>query len=147
MGMRATIVAAACLLSACGQDGNANVPGDAGDTRAFAGIPEGAVINLTGTEPFWGGRVEGGWLTYTTPENMEGQRLSVTRFAGRGGLSFSGLLEGEPVDLAVTPATCQDGMSERTYPYVATLQIGDTQRHGCAWVAGQELQGGEPDEP
>ena len=143
MQMRLTMLAApALLLAACGQGGDANVPGDTGDDSAYAGIAEDAVINLAGTEPFWGGSVEGGWLTYTTPENMDGQRLSVTRFAGRGGLSFSGVLEGQAVDLAVTPGTCSDGMSDRTYPYVATLQLGDTQRHGCAWLEGDEM--GEP---
>ena len=83
MQMRLTMLAApALLLAACGQGGDANVPGDTGDDSAYAGIAEDAVINLAGTEPFWGGSVEGGWLTYTTPENMDGQRLSVTRFAG-----------------------------------------------------------------
>lgn len=129
------------LLAACGQGNNANVPGDTGDESAYAGIAENAVINLTGTEPFWGGTVEGGWFTYTTPENIDGKRLSVSRFAGRGGLSFSGILEGQQVDLAVTPGTCSDGMSDRTYPYVATLQIGGQQRYGCAWLDGEEPMG------
>ncbi len=148
MQLRVTMLAgAALLLSACGQGNNANVPGDTGDESAYAGIAEDAVIHLTGTEPFWGGTVEGGWFTYTTPENTEGQRLSVGRFAGRGGVSFSGSLEGEEVDLAVTPGSCSDGMSDRTYPYVATLQIGNEQRNGCAWLDGDRPQAGGPGEP
>ncbi len=143
MRLRATVLALPLmLLAACGQGGAANVPGDTGDESAYAGIADDAVIHLTGAEPFWGGMVEGGWLTYTTPEDIEGRRLSVTRFAGRGGLSFSGVLQGQPLDLAVTPGTCSDGMSERTYPYVATLQIGSEQRFGCAWLDGAQL--GEP---
>ena len=39
MQMRLTMLAApALLLAACGQGGDANVPGDTGDDSAYAGI-------------------------------------------------------------------------------------------------------------
>lgn len=123
---------AATLLAACNQGENANVPGDTADGSAYSGIPDNAVIALNGTEPFWGGTVARGSFNYTTPENIEGTPIAVTRFAGRGGLSFSGELDGQQVDLAITPGDCSDGMSDRTYPYNATLQIGSEQRYGCA---------------
>lgn len=135
-------VATAMLLASCGQGENANVPGDTGDKAAYAGIAQESVIVLNGTEPFWGGHVERGTFIYTTPENIGGTRISVSRFAGRGGLSFSGELDGQPLDLAVTPGDCSDGMSDRIYPFVATLQIGSEQRSGCASLA--EDEPGEP---
>lgn len=118
------------------------MPGDTEDESAFTGIAEDAVIRLTGTEPFWNGTVERGAFTYTTPDNMDGTTTAVTRFAGRGGLSFSGELDGRSLDLLVTPGECSDGMSDRNYPYVATLQVGSEQRSGCAWLEGDDL--GEP---
>lgn len=127
------------LLAACGQGTDAIVPGNTDDGTAYAGIAEDAVIRLTGTEPFWGGQIEGGTFTYTTPEDPQGTPIPVTRFAGRGGLSFSGEMGGQPLDLAITPATCSDGMSDRTYPFVATLQIGREQREGCAWREGDDI--------
>lgn len=137
--MRTMIASLGCalLLAACSSEGAQNVPGNSEDEQAYSGIAEDAVIRLTGTEPFWGATIEGGTLTYTTPENMDGTRGAVTRFAGRGGLSFSGELDGQPLDLAITPAECSDGMSDRTYPYAATLQIGTEQRQGCAWLEGE----------
>lgn len=123
-------------LAACQQGGDGTVPGDTSDTQAYGGIADDAVIRFTGTEPFWGGRVSGETLTYSTPENMEGTVIPATRFAGRGGLSFSGALEGQALDLAITPGNCSDGMSDRIYPFVATLQIGPDQRNGCAWQEG-----------
>ena len=120
------------LLISCGGSENGGVPGNTGDQSAYSGIPENAVIALYGTEPFWGGRVNGSTLTYTTPENIAGTPIPVTRFAGRGGLSYSGEWEGQVVDLIITPGECSDGMSDRTYPFNATLQIGGEQRHGCA---------------
>ena len=102
-------------------------------------IAEQAVLRVTGTEPFWGGTVAGDTFTYTTLENQVGEAIAVTRFAGRGGLSFSGTRAGAPLDLAITPGACSDGMSDRTYPFVATLQLGSDQRQGCAWRDGDDL--------
>ena len=139
---RAGLLLPAMLLLSCGQSGNASVPGDTGDESAYAGIAEDAVIVLNGTEPFWGGWIEGESFIYTTPDNIDGTAIAVTRFAGRGGLSFSGSLSGQAVDLAITPGDCSDGMSDRRYPFVVTLQIGNDQRSGCA-----SLQEGDPGEP
>ncbi|WAT19371.1 hypothetical protein OZN62_12180 [Aurantiacibacter sp. MUD11] len=135
--MKTTLAVTAILtLAACQQGSDSTVPGDASDTAAYAEIAEDELIRFTGTEPFWGGSVIGDRLTYSTPDNIDGTTIPVTRFAGRGGLSFSGALDGQAFDLAITPAECSDGMSDRIYPFVATLQIGSEHREGCA-TAGQ----------
>lgn len=118
-------------LAACGSGEAA--PG-ASPTQAFNGIGEEEVIFLTGTEPFWGGEIEGDAARYTTPENQGGAQFAVQRFAGNNGLAFTGSMDGENFDLTVTPGDCSDGMSDRTYPFVATLKLGDEQRNGCAWT-------------
>ena len=125
------------LLAACSQHG-ADVPGDAEDTRPFAEIAAEEELRFAGTEPFWGGSVVGDRLTYNTPETMPGSEIAVSRFAGRGGLTFSGTLAGASFDLMITPGECSDGMSDRTYPLVATLQLGQQQLFGCAWRASDE---------
>lgn len=139
---RGTLIARAgllpLLLAACGGGDPAGVPGDANDRQPFSQVPDGATIRFTGTEPFWGGRVAGGMLTWSTPENVDGVEIQVIRFAGRGGLSFSGELAGESFDLAITPGSCSDGMSDRGYNYVATASIGGSVREGCAWIEGAE---------
>lgn len=127
------------LLAACQQTGGNEVPGDTEDQQPYAGITEDVVLQVAGTEPFWGGTIDGDSFTYTTPENIEGRTITVTRFAGRGGLSFSGELEGSPLDLVLTEGACSDGMSDRSYPLVATLQIGEDQRAGCGWREGDDL--------
>lgn len=147
MKFTAILVAAmaALALTACQQGEEAgDVPGDASDTQAYDGIGEHDVVRFTGTEPFWGGQVAGTRLTYSTPENIDGETIPVTRFAGRGGLSFSGNLDGRSLDLAITPGDCSDGMSDRIYPFVATLQLGSEQRNGCAWREGIDDLGPPP---
>lgn len=139
--MRITFVLiSALMLAACqANDGADNVPGDVADTQPFAGIAEDAVIRFAGTEPFWGGKISGKQLTWTTPDNIDGTRIMVERFAGRGGLSYTGALDGDALTIAITPGDCSDGMSERTYPFVATVTIGESLLAGCAWREEDDL--------
>ncbi len=132
------------MLAACQSGGGeAGVPGDTSDTQPFSGIAADEELRFTGTEPFWGGQVSGGTLTYTTPENIEGDRIVVKRFAGRGGLSFSGTYLDQPFDMTVTPGECSDGMSDRTYPFVVTLKVANETRNGCAWSDANPFEGPE----
>ena len=143
-----TMGAALLLLAAC-QSGDASpatgsgAPGDTGDNTPFSEISADAVLRFVGTEPFWGGSVVGETLLWSTPENSadnaDGEQIAVTRFAGRGGLNFSGTLGGQPFDMAVTPGECSDGMSDRTFPFNATVRIGAQQLNGCAWREGDDL--------
>ena len=139
----AVCASVALVLAACTPEHNAAVPGDAADDQPFAAIAETAVLHLLGTEPFWGGEISSGQLIWTTPENPAGTRAPVARFAGRGGLSFSGQLDEQPIDLMITPASCSDGMSDRTYPYVVTVTLGDQQLQGCGWSDQQGYSGAE----
>ncbi len=129
------------MLAGCQQEGEANLPGNLQDSQPFSGIAEDEAIRVAGTEPFWGGTIEEGIFTYTTPENIEGIAIAVTRFAGRGGVSFSGEVDGKEVVLAVTPAECSDGMSDRTYPFTVTLQWAEEKRNGCGWSESQPHDG------
>jgi uncharacterized membrane protein len=151
-------LAAACaLLSACQPGasdgpaaeetaaGDAAVPGDTGETAPYSEIAEDEVLRFLGNEPFWGGDVSGGILTYKTPEDQDGTAIEVERFAGRGGIAFSGELGGADFEMTVTPLECSDGMSDRTYPFTVTLEIGEDKRNGCAWSEQHPFDG--PEQP
>ena len=125
-------------LTACQSGSDESVPGDTSDTEPFSHIAEDATLRLLGTEPFWGATIADGGLIWTTPENIDGTTVTVARFAGRGGLSFSGELDGAAMDVAITPGECSDGMSDRTYPFHATIQIGARKYSGCAWREGAD---------
>jgi uncharacterized membrane protein len=122
------------ILAACQSQPN-------GNEQPYDGIAESETLHFTGTEPFWGGETAGNSLTYTTPENQAGERITVERFAGRGGISFSGMLDGAEFVLMATPSTCSDGMSDRSYPFTVTLAIGQETRNGCGWTERQPFQG------
>ena len=129
------VLLAVLLLAACQSGGGGTgVPSDADEHEPFSQIALDEVLHFTGTEPFWGGEAKGGTLTYETPDNASGATIAVDRFAGRGGISMAGKLDGQAFDMMVTPGNCSDGMSDRTYPYVVTLKIGSNARQGCGWT-------------
>jgi uncharacterized membrane protein len=150
------LFAAFALLSACQSDASdapasgdtaaeapadAAVPGNTDETAPYSEIAEDEVLRFLGNEPFWGGEVSGKTLTYKTPEDQDGTVIAVERFAGRGGIAFSGLLDGADFEMTVTPLECSDGMSDRTYPFTVTLEIGEDQRNGCAWSEQHPFEG------
>ncbi|MGB3738274.1 MAG: hypothetical protein WA948_02860 [Pontixanthobacter sp.] len=136
---RTAFIVGTVLLAGCSAGDGARVTQD--DSAPFAQIAEGEVVRFTGTEPFWGGEVVGEQLIYTTPENPDGATIQVRRFAGMNGLGYSGTLDGAAFDLAITPGTCSDQMSDRSYPYTATLRLGDETRNGCAFTDAQPFAG------
>lgn len=131
------------LLAACSQ-----TPGEISqDTQAFDGIAAEASISVLGTEPFWALEIEpegeSHVATYSSPENIDGTHFAVDRFAGNNGVSFSGLVGGEAMSAAITPGDCSDGMSDRSYPYTATVSLGDATLFGCAYTSDEPFTGDE----
>lgn len=114
--------------------------------KAFDKVAPGEVVTLTGTEPFWNLTITGGEGVWSTPEQPDGTRLAVTRFNGNGGLSFSGTLGDKPITATLTPGHCGDGMSDRRYPYVATIALGGETLQGCGYTKGQPFTGEEGSE-
>lgn len=91
---------------------------------------------LTGTEPFWSltlGR------PYSTYRSMEGDSLSFSyqeprQAAGRPGdwAQVFPLDDKGWVLLRKEKGSCSDGMSDRAYPYTATVWINEQLLDGCA---------------
>ncbi|MFY7745179.1 MAG: COG3650 family protein [Erythrobacter sp.] len=130
------LVAAACTPQ--GQQDGIDPQG-----KAFDAVPPDETVTLTGTEPFWTLTIERDTARWTTPENPQGTLFAVTRFAGNGGLGFTGSLDGKPLTAALTPGACNDGMSDRRFPFVATIALGGETLQGCGYTTGQPFTGGE----
>ena len=135
------LVLCALPLAGCGTSSGSGP--DASQTAAYAGIAPDETIKITGTEPFWNGEIADGQMQYRTMENQDGWTFPVERFAGNNGVSFTGQIEGETIDVAITPGACSDGMSDRTYTFVATVVMGGETRSGCAYTDRQGFTGPE----
>jgi uncharacterized membrane protein len=99
--------------------------------KTFSAVEAEETVTLTGTEPFWNLRIAKGEGLWTTPENQEGTRFALARFAGNGGLGFTGTLDGRSFTATLTPGECSDGMSDFSYPFTATIKMGDETLQGC----------------
>lgn len=133
------LLAALLLAAACTPAGDGIDP----DGKAFDAVGPEETVTMLGTEPFWNLKIEQSAARWTTPENPEGTALTLTRFAGNGGLGFTGTLDGQPLTATLTPGACSDGMSDRRYPFAATIALGGETLQGCGYTTGQPFTGGE----
>lgn len=141
-----SVIASALLaatLSAC-----APTEGDISrDTEPYDGIDAAAEIFIGGTEPFWALDITPAGDAYTarfsTPDDIDGSSFTVSRFAGNNGVGFSGDLDGRAVHASLTPGDCSDGMSDRSYPFIATVALGDVTLYGCAHTSDEPFIGDE----
>ena len=90
-------------------------------------------LKVVGTEPFWGARIDGRCVTYSTPENQAGTRIWTRYTAGPNGATWAGTYEGKPFELRTRSVkSCSDGMSDTIYPIEAELKVSGEVLRGCA---------------
>ena len=109
--------------------------------KTFDSVLPDEAVTLTGTEPFWTLKIEDGEGVWTTPDKQPGTKVPLKRFAGNNGLGFTGTLDGKPLAATLTPGTCNDGMSDRRFPFVATIALGGETFEGCGYTASQPFTG------
>lgn len=125
--------AAAPAANGAASDGGAK-PEDVGACRVQDGeaIP-GNALKAVGTEPFWGARIEGRCVTYSTPENQQGTRVWTTFSGTREAGTWKGAYQGQPFVLRTSSeAGCSDGMSDKHYPLAVSVTVAGEERRGCA---------------
>ena len=133
-------LAALMLAVACAP---AKTDGVDPEGKAFDAVAPDEAVTMLGTEPFWNITITGKSARFSNPEHPEGFDFAVTRFAGNGGMGFSGTLFAEPFTATLTPGDCSDGMSDRRFPFVATIALGGETREGCGYTDSQPFTGPE----
>lgn len=88
-----------------------------------------------GTEPFWGARVDGDMLVFTTPEDQAGKTMRGQRVPSLVGFVFVGRDGATEFHLGITPGECSDGMSDNRYEFMSTFSYAGTTYKGCAEAA------------
>ena len=87
-----------------------------------------------GTEPFWGAKIEGRCVTYSTPEDQAGTRIWTKYQVVPDGQVWTGTFQNRPFKLVLqAKPDCSDGMSDRTYPTEALLTVAGEELKGCAF--------------
>ena len=129
------VILAGLSLSAC-YDRNDAKPQSAPKPQAAAtlgGVDLGKPVRALGTEPFWGVEITPDALIYTrldqptqrAPNRGATVQGTVATFASSTDLN-------QALNVVLIATECSDGMSDRTYPLTAKVEIGDDTLTGCA---------------
>lgn len=117
------------------------MPGDRSDQRPFAEIGRNEKIVIVGITALPNASLSGETLSVAGKSTDKERRITVGRFAGRGGLSFSGrMADGTAFDAMVTAGACRTDANGPSYPFNVTVRVGDNLQSGCGWTDARPYQ-------
>lgn len=129
----ATAAAALTTLAACSQPATEKAPVAPVEARTLAGIDLDQPLRVLGTEPFWAVEITPAGLTYSGVDRPE-QKAANPGPALQGTVATwtTETAAKTPLVVTLTATDCSDGMSDRTYPLTARVEIGGETLTGCA---------------
>ena len=136
-----TLLAAACSQGTTEQ---APPPADAPAPTTLGGVDLSQPLRALGTEPFWSVEITKDAMVYTgvdRDEQRAGNPQPVVQ--GTTAVYTAATDDGTAMVVTLIATECSDGMSDRTYPFTATLLSGNGQRQGCGWTDSQPFTGPE----
>lgn len=134
----------ACLLAGTSMDVNSRVmaqsqvPAGSVATLVSTSAAKDAAFTVTGNEPFWNVSISRGSIVYSSPEEVKRQTFPYVTPMTAANRPDDVLrvyrLRGRPEGMLILKRTsnCSDGMSDKSYPYSATLILGNRAFEGCA---------------
>jgi uncharacterized membrane protein len=146
--MRVFVLAtlAALTIAACSPP--ADAPGapepSAGPAPVLAGVDLGQPLRVGGNEPFWAVEMTGPEMIYSGVDRPE-QRApqGEPRMQGTMAVWEATTTAGNPLKVTLTATDCSDGMSDRTYPLTAMVEVGGELLMGCAATKSATQSSGE----
>ena len=135
---------AATALSACSQPTTEKAPAAPAEARTLAKVDLDQPLRVLGTEPFWAVEVTPAGLTYSGVDRPE-QKAANPGPALQGSVAvWTTETEARtPLILTLMATDCSDGMSDRTYPLTAKVEIGGETLTGCAAAVAAIEKAGE----
>ncbi|WP_427790714.1 COG3650 family protein [Brevundimonas diminuta] len=149
--MRVAILSAAALslamsltLAACSQPTEKAPDAAKAEPRALAGVDLDQPVRVLGNEPFWTVEIKSDGLIYSGLDRAE-QKAANPGPTLQGNLaSWAAKTEaGNDLAITLTATDCSDGMSDRTYPLTAKVEIGGETLTGCAAATAAIERAGE----
>lgn len=128
------LLAVASVLAACSQGADeAPAPADPAPAAVLGGVDLNQPLRAVGTEPFWGLDITPQTLSWSGVDqpvqtaSNPGPAVQGTTASYRTETSTGTLLV-----LTLIATECSDGMSDRTYPLTARVELGEQSFNGCA---------------
>ncbi|MFN4295358.1 MAG: COG3650 family protein [Brevundimonas sp.] len=126
---------AALTLGACaeGEAPDQPAPAPAAPEAVLGGVTLTEPLRVIGTEPFWAVNINGDGLVYDGVDRPEERAPNAGPQIAGTTASWSGQTDqGRALNVTLIETPCSDGMSDRTYPLTARVQIGEEALNGCA---------------
>lgn len=135
---------AAVALTACSQPEADKTPAAPAQPRTLAGVDLDQPLRVLGTEPFWTVQITPTGLTYSGVDRPE-QKAANPGPALQGTVAvWTTATEAQtPLVVTLMATDCSDGMSDRTYPLTAKVEIGGESLTGCAAAVAAIEKAGE----
>ena len=98
---------------------------------------EGA-LDANGTEPFWSLKIRRDFISLTRPDETDVVAVNQgLKMQGEAGVwQTTTAAKGEDLTVTMVPAPgpkgCSNGMSDKSFPFAATVQLGSLVLKGCA---------------
>ncbi|MFK0300311.1 COG3650 family protein [Brevundimonas sp. NPDC090276] len=136
--------AALTTLTACSQPAADKAPAAPVEARTLAGVDLDQPLRVLGTEPFWAVEISPAGLTYSGVDRPA-QKAANPGPALQGTVAtWTTETEAKtPLVVTLTATDCSDGMSDRTYPLTARVEIGGETLTGCAAAVAAIEKAGE----
>lgn len=122
-------------LAACGRETTSPAPPTpaAEPSHVLGGVDLDQPVKALGNEPFWYVTMDGKTMTYGGPDRPEQRATQSPPHIQGTTATFSGeTATGRALEVTMIATECSDGMSDRTYPLVARVKVGDETLTGCA---------------
>ena len=138
-------LAAALTLAACSDnEAPQSVEAPAAEPAVLGGVNLDQPVRAVGTEPFWGVSIDTEAVVYSGVDQAE-------RRGANDGVVVQGTTatwsvqpaQGQPFTVTLMATECSDGMSDRTYPLTAKVEIGGETLTGCAAATAAIERAGE----
>ena len=125
------------LLLACSDSKTRGVDTTGASTDTARGAAASMIaampLRALGTEPFWALDIESSQVRFRTPDDTAGVVFPApTRTLAGDTVRWSTQRDTLRIEARVWPGTCSDGMSDRQYPYTASVMFTGTIYSGCA---------------
>lgn len=129
-------LASALAMSACSKTEKAPAAPAASTTApttTLGGVDLTQPVRAIGTEPFWSVDITSDAITYVGLDNQP-QRAANPQpvIQGTTATWTAETDAGAAMVVTLIATECSDGMSERTYPLTARVQLGEVKLNGCA---------------
>jgi uncharacterized membrane protein len=143
MRVALSALSAAAALAACSQPAE-KAPIAPPEPRALAGVDLDQPLRVLGTEPFWAVEITPTGLTYSGVDRPEQKAANPgPTLQGTVAVWTTATEAKTPLVVTLMATDCSDGMSDRTYPLTAKVEIGAESLTGCAASAAAIAKAGE----